>query len=64
MEEMRMLDNSVSLECDPEKEPQRGHSVVENGCTCALRNKMQLKAPHRAQLMHESRKITRHDQNL
>src|SRR5262245_55797427 len=43
-DERRVLDDVVSLERDPEKEPQRRHRVIENGGMCAAFGKMQLKA--------------------
>jgi hypothetical protein len=35
-----MLDNVVALERDPEKEPQCGHRVIENGRLCAALRKV------------------------
>jgi hypothetical protein len=40
-----MLDNGVSLERHPEKEPQRSHGVIDRGRIRAVLGKMQLKAP-------------------
>src|SRR5215510_4665289 len=45
-DERRVLDDVVSLERDPEKEPQRGHRVIENRRLRTVLGKMQLKAPH------------------
>src|SRR5215467_13813489 len=45
-DERRVLDDIVSLERDPEKEPQRRHSVIENRRLRAVLGKMQLKAPN------------------
>ena len=44
--ERRVLDDVVSLERHPEKEPQRRDGVIENRRSCAVRSQLQLKAPY------------------
>jgi hypothetical protein len=46
MNEMRVLDDGVSLERDPEKEPQCRKVPIDGGCADAARHHMQLKTPY------------------
>src|SRR5207245_1498078 len=45
MNEMRVLDDGISLERDPEKEPQCRNVPIDGGCAAAARHHMQLKTP-------------------
>jgi hypothetical protein len=45
MNEMRVLDDGVSLERDPKKEPQCRNVPIDGGCADAARDHMQLKTP-------------------
>src|SRR6266496_3934668 len=45
MNEMRVLDDGISLERDPEKEPQCRNVPIDGGCADAARHHMQLKTP-------------------
>ena len=64
MNEVRMLDDGVSLERDPEKEPQRRYVTIDRPCADAARSHMQLKTSYVLEARSVRRPAEKHRQVL